>query len=220
MKTIACAAVFALLVISVVAPRSASAQPALPSASGTYKFILGDNLTKSVEFSASSDDRGTTTGQMTYRDEAGANEQDPDSGEAPKDPPAEFYMTADLKSLKIENNRAVMNGTIRESSNPAYIGRWVQLVVEDNGDGSERPDQLAWCFCKPEEGGWIPQDSEDPRDDGALMNWWATDAEVREDQGIASPNIIPGTRTACATFALSAYEFADARGEGQIQVHP
>ena len=46
-------------------------------------------------------------------------------------------MTASLDSLTIENNRAVMGGTVTDSSNRSYIGRWVQLVVEDNGDGKE-----------------------------------------------------------------------------------
>ena len=92
------------------------------------------------------------------------------------------------------------------------------LVVEDNGDGSERADRLAWCFCEPEPGGWVPVDAEDSRDDGAFMHWWATDAEVREDVGIESANIIPGTRRGCPAFVLSSYEFAEVTGEGQIEI--
>jgi hypothetical protein len=129
-------------------------------------------------------------------------------------------MTADLDSLVIERNRAVMGGTVRDSSNPSYIGRWVQLVVEDNGDGREVPDNLSWCFCQPEPGGWIPSDAEIPNDDGARWQWWATDAERIDDVGVPSTNLIPGGRRSCPTYPLSAYEFAFARGEGGIQVLP
>ena len=219
MKTIAYAAIFALFLMSLATPWSTSARASGPSASGTYRFVLEDELTKQVEFDARSDERGTTTGQMTFRDEARIVEQDVDgAGERPDDPDSEFYMTADLDSLTIENNRALMGGTVRDSSHRSYIGRWVQLVVEDNGDGSEVPDKLTWCFCQPEPGGWTPADAEDPRDEGAWAHWWATDAELRDDQGVQSANIIPGNRRGCPTFPLSTYEFPDARGEGQIQV--
>lgn len=221
MKTIACAAILALFLMSIATPWLTSAQTSGSSANGSYSFVLEDNLKKSVEFDAKSDERGTTTGQMTFKDEARIVEQDVDgTGERPDDPDAEFYITADLDSLTIEHNRALMGGTVRDSSNRSYIGRWVQLVVEDNGDGSEVPDKLTWCFCQPEASGWTPVDAEDPRDEGAWWHWWATDAELREDPGVQSVNIIPGNRRSCQTFPLSTYEFPDNRGEGQIQVQP
>jgi hypothetical protein len=221
MKTIACTAIFALFVISLATPWLTSAHQSGPSANGSYRFVLEDNFSKTVEFDASSDGRGTATGRMTFRDEAGVIEQDPDAGgDPPRPPSSEFYMTADLDSLVIENNRAVMGGTVRDSSNASYIGRWVQLVVEDNGDGREIADKLAWCFCQPEPGGWIPSDSEVQNDDGARWQWWATDAERRDDVGVQSTNVIPGSRRGCPTFSLPAYEFAGVRGEGEIRVLP
>jgi hypothetical protein len=113
---------------------------------------------------------------------------------------------------------ALMGGTVRESSNPSYIGKWVQLVVEDNGDGREVPDRLSWRFCQVEPGGWTPSDAEDPRDEGVWWHWWATDAEREDDRGVQSPNLIPGTRRGCPTFPLSTYDFPDVKGEGQIQI--
>ena len=201
---------------------SASGQISGPSASGSYKFVLEDDLSKSVEFNASSDERGTTTGQMTFRDEAGIVEQDVDGVGGDKgDSPSSFFMTAKLDSLTIEKNRAVMGGTITDSSNKGYIGKWVQLVVEDNGDGSKEPDKLTWCFCKPEEGGWVPADAEVKGDEGAWWKWWATDAELKDDAGVQSTNIIPGNKTSCKVLPLSVYPFADVKsGEGQIQVQP
>jgi hypothetical protein len=216
MKTIACAAILAL--ISIATPSLTSAQTSGPSASGSYRVTFEDDLAKTLEFNAATDERGTTTGQMTFTDEAGVGELDGDLvGDGRGDPPPPFYMTADLDTLTIENNRALMAGTIRDSSDRRYIGRWVQLVVED---GREGPDNLSWCFCEPEASGWTPVDAEDPRDDGAWWHWWATDAEFRDDVGVPSTNIIPGNRRACLAFPLSSYAFLDARGEGQIQVNP
>jgi hypothetical protein len=216
MKTTACAAILSLVLISIATPWFVSAQTSGPSASGSYTFVLEDNQTKTLEFTAASDERGTTAGHMTFRDEAGISEPDPDAGEREGEAPPPFFMTANLDSLTINDNRALMGGTITESSNPDYVGRWVQLVVEDNGDG--RLDKFSWCFCKPEPGGWVPVDAEDPRDEGAWWHWWATDAERRDDIGIESVNIIPGTRRGCQVNALAVYDFPNARGEGDIQV--
>ncbi|MEK6283309.1 MAG: hypothetical protein AABN95_23385 [Acidobacteriota bacterium] len=219
MKTIACAAILALFVMSIATPSLTSARPGGPSANGNYNFVFEDDLTKQVEFEATGDGQGTATGRMTFRDPAGVVDHDPDGeGGRPEDPPSEFHMTADLDSLTIENNRALMGGTVRESSNQSYVGRWVQLVVEDNGDGKEVPDRLSWRFCQVEPSGWTPSDAEDPRDEGAWWRWWATDAEREDDRGVQSANIIPGNRRGCPTFPLSSYEFPEAKGEGQVQV--
>ena len=97
----------------------------------------------------------------------------------------------------------------------------MQLIVEDNGDGSERADKFMWRFCSVEEDGWTPQDAEDPRDEGAWWHWWATDAELREDAGIASRNVIPDRTRRCEVLQLSSYTFDDVKsGEGQIVVQP
>ena len=204
-----------LLTPLAIKPSSAASGP---SASGVYKFVLEDDLTKYVEFNATSDERGTTTGQMTFKDEAVIVEQDPD-GEPKGGSGAQFYMTANLNTLTIDGNRALLGGTIVESSNSSYVGQWVQLVVEDNG--TERPDRLTWCFCQPEKGGWVPADAEVSGDEGAWWKWWATDAEVKDDAGVQSTNIIPGNKTSCKVLPLSAYPFAEIKsGEGEIQVQP
>ncbi|HEV2904865.1 MAG TPA: hypothetical protein VGW32_07450, partial [Pyrinomonadaceae bacterium] len=118
----------------------------------------------------------------------------------------------------IEKNRAVISGVVRDSSYPSYIGKWIQLVIEDN-DGIEVADRFVWSFCQPELGGWIPEDAEVPGDRGAYMSWWATDAERKDDVGIPSPNLIPGNLKGCRTFPLRAYEFATIfKGDGIIQI--
>lgn len=220
MKITAYAAIFALFLISLATPWSTGARVSLPSASGTYRFVLEDELTKQVDFSATLDERGTATGQLTYTDEARISEEDPDGEGRPQESPAQFSITADLDSLTIEGNRALMGGTVRDSSHKSFIGQWVQLVVEDNGDGQEVPDKLTWRLCQPQPGGWVPQDSEDPRDEGAHMQWWATDLEREDDRGIPSANIIPGSSRGCPPYPLATYRFPRIRGEGSIQVQP
>lgn len=219
MKTKGFASIVALFVIGFAAPWSTPAQTPGPFANGNYRFVLDDNLTKSLEFDARSDERGITTGQMTFTDEARILEQGAD-GDTPREAGVPFLIRADLDSLTIENNRAVMSGIIRDSSLESYIGRWVQLVVEDN-DGREGPDRFFWRFCQPEADGWTPRDAEDPRDEGAWWHWWATDAERRDDAGIASRNIIPDRARRCEVLPLSSYTFDDVRtGDGQIRVQP
>lgn len=218
MKAISAIAILGLFVISVATPWITSANSSGPFANGSYHFVMEDGLAKTLEFDAQIDERSNTTGHMTFTDEAGTVEWDPDGERERPEKPTAFSMTAELNTLTIESNRALMGGVVRESSDPSYVGKWVQLVVEDNGDGSERPDNISWCLCQPEPGGWIPQDAEDPRDQGAFMSWWATDYEREDDKGIPSESVIPGTRTSCRIFVLSTYEFPEVRGEGQVQV--
>ena len=207
-----CASLFVLSVFLAM-PLLASAQVA----TGKYKFIMDDELSKYVEFDAKAGEGGGATGYMIFTDEAKVVVQDPD-GEPGKDDPIPFSMKADLDTMTVEKNRAVISGIVRDSSVRSYIGRWVQLVIEDN-DGVEVPDRFGWSFCEPEVGGWIPSDAEVPDDKGAFLSWWATDAERRDDVGIPSPNIVPGMLKACRVNPLSSYEFASIlKGEGAIQI--
>ena len=208
---------FVLCFVFLAAPLLASAQSG--TANGKFKFIMEDELFKSFEFDARSDERGGATGFMQFTDEAKILFQDVDgTGEPPKDEPVEFFMKADLDAMTIEKNRAVISGVVRDSSYRSYIGKFVQLVIEDN-DGVEVPDKFVWSFCTPEPGGWIPEDAEVPGDRGAFMSWWATDAERKEDVGIPSPNLIPGNLKSCKVLPLPAYEFATfLKGEGSISI--
>jgi len=217
MLTKVCTFVFVLSVVFLATPSLASAQAG--AASGSFKFIMEDELLKSFEFDARTDDRGTTTGFMQFTDEAKIVFQDVDgTGEPPRDEPVAFFMKADFDAMTIEKNRAVISGVVRDSSYPSYIGKWVQLMIEDN-DGVEVPDKFVWSFCTPDPGGWIPQDAEVPGDRGAFMSWWATDAERKDDVGIPSPNLIPGTLKSCKVYPLRAYEFAPIlKGDGVISV--
>jgi hypothetical protein len=127
-------------------------------------------------------------------------------------------MKADFDSMTIEKNRAVISGVVSDSSYRSYIGKWIQLVIEDN-DRVEVPDKLTWSFCQPEQGGWIPEDAEVPGDRGAFLSWWATDAERKDDVGIPSASIIPGNLKACRVYSLFSYDFAEIlKADGTITI--
>ena len=217
MLTRVSAAIFVLCLVFLATPSLAVAQTG--TANGKYKFIMEDELMKYLEFDARSDERGTATGYLRFTDEARVLFQDVDGTEdVPREEEVEFFMDAELDSMTIEKNRAVITGVVRECSYRSYIGSWIQLVIEDN-DGIEVKDQFAWSICRPEQGGWIPQDAEDPNDQGAFMSWWATDSERKDDVGIPSLNLIPGNLKGCKVYPLLSYEFASIlEGEGDIQI--
>jgi hypothetical protein len=217
MKLKVCALIFGLFLM--VPAMSVRVNAQAGSANGYYKFLMEDQLMKYVEFDARTDDRGNTSGYMIFTDEAKVLFIDGDgTGEKPPDESESFSMTADLDAMTIDKNRAVMSGTIRDSNYRSFIGKYVRLVIEDN-DGIEVPDRVSWCFCQPEQGGWIPEDSEVPGDRGAYMSWWATDAEVKGDVGIPSQDLIPGNLKSCRIYPLWAYDFAPiAKGEGVIKI--
>lgn len=221
MKSIGFMSVSALLLFSLATPKPALAQ----AASGTYRFLLEDGLTRSLDFSAVTDSRGITAGDMTFTDTAripdADDPEDPRAGDAP--PPPEFVIKATFSSMTVEKNRAVMNGVVRDSTHKSYIGRWVQLVVEDNVENLRVPDQLTWTFCVPQSRGWIPSDAEVKDDDGAFLRWWATDAERKDDVGIPSTNLLGGggEEKSCPVYPPSWYTFAAIeKWEGDIVVRP
>jgi hypothetical protein len=209
--------IFVLGFVFLVSPLLAFAQAG--AASGTYKFVMEDGFVKSVQFDARSDERGGATGSMLFTDEAKIFFEDVDgTGDIPKEEPVPFSMKADFDSMTIEKNRAVISGVVSDSSYRSYIGKWIQLVIEDN-DRVEVPDKLTWSFCQPEQGGWIPEDAEVPGDRGAFLSWWATDAERKDDVGIPSASIIPGNLKACRVYSLFSYDFAEIlKADGAITI--
>jgi hypothetical protein len=218
MKGIALLSASALFLASLAAPRPATAQTPGANARGTYKFILEDELIKSVEFSASTDDRGKTTGSLTFTDEAAIPDvddpEDPRAGDAPRG----FYLKADLDTLTVDKNRALMGGFVRDSDHVTYIGKWVQLVVEDNGLDTRIPDRVVWTFCNSPSQGWVPSDAELTNDNGAFLHWWATDAERKGDVGIPSVDLL-GKNTSCPVYPVWLYDFADLlKWDGDIVV--
>lgn len=221
MKNKAAATVLTLMVLSFSIPLPVTAQTEGPAAAGTYRFILSDRVTKTLDFDARGDGQGGGSGWMTFFDRVRLPDQDVDgTGDAgDKDAPLDFYVKAEFSGMTVEKNKALMNGTIVDSSHRSYIGKWVQLVVEDNEISRELPDTLTWRFCQPQPGGWIPSDAEVPGDRGASMSWWATDAERKDDVGMPSPSYISGELKRCLNYPLSSYDFVEIlKWDGDIRV--
>ena len=212
MKIKASTLTLALFLMSFATSQLVAAQ----TASGTYQFSLDDGFTKHIEFDARGQADGSATGQMTFSDEARLIRQDVDGTGEPEATYPGFYIKAEFDGLVVTGNRAVMSGTVRDSSVADLIGQRVLLTVEDNGDNTREPDKLTWGIYKPTERRWTPSDAEREVDEGVGRSWIATDAEQKDDRGIAMPRseAIDPQR-----FPVSSYEFVEIRsGAGDITV--
>ena len=209
-------ALLSAMLLSGLATMTARAQTAGSAASGNYQFTFSDRYVKDVEFSAQTLSDGTTSGSMFLSDEAPVVYLDADGAGDPQEKYAGFYLKADFDGLVVSGNRAVMSGTVRDSSIPYLLGQRVLLTVEDNGDNTKVPDKVMWGVYKPINRDWKPSDAELKDDPGVGLRWWATDAEVKDDRGYQMPR---SEAIDTATFALAAYDFADTTdGVGDIVV--
>jgi hypothetical protein len=219
MNSIVRTSILALSLLIFSAPHLISARAGGPTVGGSLRFSIEDGLSKYVEFNASSDGEGKTTGKMTFNGPMEIPDQNVDGEERAgfSGSLSDLYVEAEFDGLLVEDNRAVMSGTITGSNLSDYIGQRVLLVVEDNGTGAESEgDKLTWGIYKPATGGWIPTDAELKEDDGALLKWVATDAEREDDKGIPSGKNIDIT---CQSFPLSSFSFDEFRdADGDIQV--
>jgi hypothetical protein len=213
MKTGRIISTLALLALAAFAAPAAPAQ----SAGGSYQFALADGHAKYVEFDARALSGGGATGRMYFSDDAPAEGQDVDGTGDPVETHNGFYFSAEFDGLLVEGTRAVMSGTVNDSSIRALVGRRVLLTVVDGGD-SRTPDRVAWGVYADARKGWTPSDAEREHDPGVGLSWLATDAERRDDPGVR----MPGDDSLTArTFPLASYEFAvTARESGDIVVEP
>lgn len=168
MKSVGLASISALFLLSLATPWHAAAQTPGAYTAGAYRFLLEDELLKSVDFEVQNDEKGFASGHIAFTDEARIPDVDD-----PEDPRAEggaeLFIKATVEELTVEGNRALMNGTVVDSSHRTYVGTRIQLVVEDNAENPKLPDRLTWTVCRPQTIGWVPSDAELDRDDGAYM---------------------------------------------------
>jgi putative transposon-encoded protein len=193
----------------------------MTSASGNYKFTSADGLSKYVEFSAVADEKGTTTGRLSFSGQLVMSEQDAQAAGDPRlsGSTTDFYMKAEFSCLTVYKNRAVMGGTVKEAVPKSYVGRRVLLVVEDRGEDIRTGDMLTWIISDPTTGGWIPKDAERADDNGATLTWLAKDAERADDVGVRQPK--SSSVLGCADFPLSSHIFGNVAYEsGDIRVQP
>jgi len=189
------------------------------SASGTYQFTVDDKAVKYVEFDAQRFADGSVSGSMFLSDEATVVYQDVDGVGDPSEKYAGVYIKADLDGIVVEENQAVMSGTVRDSSIPYLVGLRVLLTVEDNGDNTRVPDKLTWGVYKFIRKDWKPSDAEWKDDPGVGLTWWATDLERRDDKGYQMPR--PDVPADTKSFPVAGYSFVDvADAVGDITVKP
>lgn len=221
MKSIACALLLALVLLSSASSRLTTAQMGVTSASGSYKFTSADGLSKYVEFSAVADEKGTTTGRLSFSGQLVMSERDAEAAGDPRlsGSTTDFYMKGDFDCLTVYKNRAVMGGTVRDAAPKSYAGRRVLLVVEDSGADIKTGDRLTWLLYDSATGGWVPKDAERADDNGATLTWIARDAERTDDVGVRQPK--NSSVIGCRDYPLSAHIFGNVKYEsGDIKVQP
>ena len=212
MKRIIFAPVLAIIVVGFISQQATNALEDGPSATGGFHFVLEDGNTRFLQFHARVHGE-TARGSMTFSDPNASVGSEDAQGT-----PTGVQITADFDCMRIEENRAVMGGTITSSNILEAIGNKVLLVVEDNGEGTlpAAPDRLTWGVYGSAATGWVPKDAERDDDNGASLSWIATDFERPDDVGIPSnrSNIV-----GCQTFPLAAFSFVDiGHGSGNLQV--
>lgn len=212
MKSIIGAFGLALLTVCVAVPNLVHARRAEgSSATGSFKFVLEDGVTRFVEFNAKEGAEGQATGDMTFSDPAAIPVEDPDSGETSKT--EGVLVKAKFDCMSVIENRAVMGGEIYDSNVKSEIGQRVLLIIEDNGLDKDR---LTWGIFQQPATGWIPTDAERDDDKGASLRWWATDAERKDDVGFQMPQ---SKIVQCASVPLDAFEFPEIKeAGGDLQV--
>jgi len=207
MKSIIGAFALALLTVCVAVPNLVHAHRAEgASATGSFKFVLEDGVTRFVEFNAKEGAAGQATGDMTFSDPAAIPVDDPDSSEPSK--VEGVLVKAKFDCMSVTENRAVMGGEIYDSNVKSEIGQRVLLIIEDNG---LEKDRLTWGIFQQPATGWIPTDAELEDDKGASLTWWATDFERRDDVGFQMPQ---SKVVQCGTMPLDAFEFPEIKEAG------
>ncbi|HEX8559184.1 MAG TPA: hypothetical protein VF668_13855, partial [Pyrinomonadaceae bacterium] len=203
------------------APPASRAQTAGPSAAGVYRFTLGDDFEKYLDFDAAGEAGGGASGQMYFSDEApftlvGDEEEGVrGAGQTYQG----FFVRVAFDGMTVEGARAVMAGVVRDSNVPDFVGQRVLLTVEDNGDNTREPDRVTWGLYRPAAGGWEVSDAELREDPGAGTSWTTSDAEREDDREVVYPR--PAEAVGPQTFHLSTFTFDDAvRATGDIRVSP
>ena len=214
MKNLRFILLFAVLCLAVVSAPLTSANNSGPSSNGEFSFSLGDGDARLVQFHARKNSDGSTNGELTYSDPTALPESEEGLGANG------LFAKANIDCLVVKGNKAVMSGEITETSVGDYLGNRILLVVEDNGEGKKAADldKLAWGVYRVVNPTWVPQDAEIPGDQGALLEWLATDFEREDDVPVPARL---SRSVGCQSFSLSSYSFEEAQhGAGNIQVKP
>jgi hypothetical protein len=190
------------------------------SVNGGFHAVSGEG-TRNIELNAKINPDGSTSGDLKFSGPISVPDQDVD-GDGTGDPSATattLSLRVTIDCLKVQGNRAVVAGLVKESNISAYTGRRMLLTVEDGGEGDNAaPDRYTWGQYRSTAATWVASDAELELDPGVGLTWIATDAERTDDAGI--PSTTP-TGIDCRSFSLGSYALEDLpQGSGNIQVKP
>jgi hypothetical protein len=219
-KGIASSLFITALLSGLVLPVSISAESSGPSATGKFEILTDDGPTRSIEFSARSDAYGKTVGEVIFRDSEPQASINPETATETQAPTL-FFLKAEFDCLTVKDNRAVMVGSVTESSVAHYVGRRFLLAALDNDDDAKAAvaDRLTWGLYRPSQRAWVAMDSERSVDeDTGPGAWLATDVERPDDPGVSSQKV---ETIGCQTFPVSSFSFIDSKhGRGTVHVRP
>jgi hypothetical protein len=172
-----------------------------------------------IEFSATGLSAGRASGDLALTQPLALPDQDVDGAGDPEIKETTLSLRVAVDCLKVERNRAVLGGQVRDSNVQSYVGRRMLLTVQDNADAEEpAPDLYAFGLYGATSPTWVPSDAELKFDPGVGMTWIATDAERDDDKGISSK---PREQVDCEAFTLASYELEELpKDGGDIQVKP
>lgn len=193
------------------------AQSSGPASNGDFQFGLS-GTSGSVQYDARLQGSGAG-GQITFTAAADISNEDVDGAGTGATAVSNVTLHVNVNCLQINGNRAAMSGTITSSSVPAYVGMRAVLAVEDNGEGHNATlDRFTWGVYGTTTPTWVPVDAEVPDDNGAMLSWFASDAERFDDVPIPSNQSMV---VDCKTFPFGSYAFESVQhGDGNIQVKP
>jgi hypothetical protein len=220
MKRLAFVLLLPVLFLAISARHLTSAASSGPGVSGTFQFSTDSGQTSNIDFNVSRQMDGSTLGEMTFAQDRLESDQN-SKLEEPLAAPSRFFLKAQFDCLLIQNNKAVMSGTVSEANIPSYIGRRVLLAVEDNSQSTNgrKQDRLTWGLYRIPKSDWLPSDAERSDDQpGVAPTWLAQDAERNDDAGMLSnqSNVI-----GCQSYPISAFTFMDEKhGHGKVHVNP
>jgi hypothetical protein len=176
------------------------------------------NGARTIEFNATVQS-GRASGDLALTEPLALPDQDVDGAGDPEIKESTLSLSVAVDCLKVQRNRAVLGGQVRESNVQSYAGRRMLLTIEDNAEAENpAPDRYTFGFYRATLPTWVPTDAELKFDSGAGLMWIATDAERDDDKGISSQ---PREQGQCEGFPLALYELEELpKDGGDIQVKP
>ena len=116
----------ALFVLLAMALSATAAPPEHKATGGGWVYFPNTEEKITVSFTAQIDADGNVKGQMQLKDRTGII--------------GTFH--ADVTSLEIDGNEAIIGGIVTKASKPDWVGEKVTILVVDNGEGKDAGDRF------------------------------------------------------------------------------